>query len=265
MPEAEISELPQSTIDAFHNGKFYIEQPKGVGHRSGIDAMLLGATVPLDATGKLADLGAGAGAAGLSVASRSGVETVLVEKTEIMSDFARRTLALDQNRDFAQQCSVLNADVELSGLARLSAGLLDNHFDFVIMNPPFNETADRTTPDALKATAHAMSDNMFEKWIKTAAAILKARGQLSLIARPSSLQNILNACEGRFGQLEITNVFPRSDGDAIRVLVTGVKSSRARLTLRPPLIMHEQADGTSSGKGVYTQAADDLINGRKFL
>ena len=63
MPEAEISELPQSTIDAFHNGKFYIEQPKGVGHRSGIDAMLLGATVPLDATGKLADLGAGAGAA----------------------------------------------------------------------------------------------------------------------------------------------------------------------------------------------------------
>lgn len=262
MPQLE---LPQSTIDAFHKGRFFVEQPKGAGHRSGIDAMLLAATVPLDAKGRLADLGAGAGAAGLSVASRSDIETVLVEKTDIMSKFAERTLALGENNEFAQRCSVLKADVELSGQARVGGGLADNHFDYVIMNPPFNDASDRTTPDALKATAHAMSDNMFEKWIKTAAAISKAKGQLSLIARPSSLQDILNACEGRFARIEITNVLPRSDGDAIRILVTGIKSSRAKLALRPPLIMHEQADGTNSAKNTYTQSVDDLINGRKFL
>ncbi len=32
--------LPE-TIDAFHRGAFYIVQPKGRGHRSGMDAMLL--------------------------------------------------------------------------------------------------------------------------------------------------------------------------------------------------------------------------------
>lgn len=257
--------IPPSTIDAFHKGKFFVEQPVGIGHRSGIDAMLLAATVPLDAVGKLADLGAGAGAAGLSVASRSNVETILVEKTDIMSGFARRTLALDENKEFAQRCSVLEADVELSGQARVGQGLIDNHFDYVIMNPPFNEASDRTTPDALKATAHAMSDRMFEKWIKTAAAISKAKGQLSLIARPSSLHEILSACEGRFGGLEITSVLPRSNGDAIRILVTGMKSSRARLALRPPLIMHEKVDSTNPARSTYTQTVDDLINGRKFL
>lgn len=261
MPKTDVKKTPQSTIDAFHKGKFFIKQPVGAGHRSGIDAMLLAATVPLDAKGRLADLGAGAGAAGLSVAWRSEVEIVLVEKTDIMFKYAQSTLELDENKNFAQNCSVLNADVELSGQARVGEGLIDNHFDYVIMNPPFNDASDRTTPDKLKATAHAMSDNMFEKWIKTAAAISKAKGQLSLIARPSSLHEILSACEGRFGGLEITNVLPRSDTDAIRILVTGIKSSRARLSLRPPVIMHEKSDG----ENIYTSIADDLINGRGFL
>lgn len=265
MSKTDIRERPQSTIDAFHKGRFFVEQPKGVGHRSGVDAMLLAATVPLDATGRLADLGAGAGAAGLSVASRSDVETVLVEKTDIMSEFARRTLALDGNNKFAQRCSVLSADVELAGQARVAEGLMDNHFDYVIMNPPFNDASDRTTPDTLKATAHAMSDNMFEKWIKTAAAISKSKGQLSLIARPSSLHEILNACEGRFGGLQVINVLPRSDVDAIRILVIGIKSSRARLSLCPPIIMHEHDDGTNAGVSTYTKSVDGLINGRKFL
>ena len=29
------------TIDAFHRGRFHLVQPKGGGHRSGVDAMLL--------------------------------------------------------------------------------------------------------------------------------------------------------------------------------------------------------------------------------
>ena len=261
MPNEDITENPQSTIDAFHKGRFFIKQPVGVGHRSGIDAMLLAATIPQEARGRLADLGAGAGAAGLSIACRSNVEIVLVEKTDIMSEFAQCSLALPENKKFSQMCSVLKADVELSGQARVSQGLIDNHFDYVIMNPPFNDASDRTTPDALKATAHAMSDNMFEKWIKTAVAILKAKGQLSLIARPSSLREIISACEGRFGGLEIINLFPHLNANAIRVLVTGIKSSRARLSLRPPIILHENGESSNT----YTSTVDDLINGRGFL
>ena len=33
------------TIDAFHRGRFHVIQPKGRGHRAGMDAML---TKPLD-------------------------------------------------------------------------------------------------------------------------------------------------------------------------------------------------------------------------
>lgn len=252
----------KASVDAFHKGAFYLTQPKENGHRAGIDAMLLASLVPENSSGRLADLGAGAGAAGLAVAYRSKIDVTLFEMSPIMAQYARKSLQLEQNLSFAQRCEVVEADVELSGQARVAAGFDDNAFDHVIMNPPFNEAGDRKAPDELKAQAHAMSgDDLFEKWIKTAAAISKPQGQLSLIARPSSLQKILTACDGRFGGIEITSVLPTQNDNAIRILLTGIKGSKARLVMRPNLIMHSDEDGGRN----YTAVADDLINGRAFL
>lgn len=253
----------QSSIDAFHKGGFYLKQPINSGHRAGIDAMLLASLVPEGASSTLADLGAGAGAAGMAVASRSKIQALLVEADPRMAKFANESIALEQNQHLANRCKVLCADVELSGQDRIKAGLIDNHFNYVIMNPPFNEPNDRATPDGLKAKAHVMSDDLFEKWIKTAAAIAKPKGILCLIARPSSLSKILNACIGRFGGIELTSVQPKINEAAIRVLVTGVKSSKARMIIRPSLIMHEGNDDGANND--YTELAEALINGRKFL
>jgi tRNA1(Val) A37 N6-methylase TrmN6 len=258
----EIASL-SSSIDAFHKGSFYLKQPKDYGHRAGIDAMLLASLIPKDAVGHLADLGAGAGAAGLAVAYRSNINVTLVETSPVMADYARQTLDLKENGMMRARCMVLEADVELSGQARVAAGFEDNKFQHVIMNPPFNETGDRMAPDTLKAQAHAMSgEDLFDKWIKTAVAICRPQGQLSLIARPSSLNKILSACEGRFGGIELTTILPTREDDAIRILFTAIKGSKARMAIRPGIVMHEDDE-----KGVrsYTQIADDLINGIAFL
>ena len=58
------------SVDAFHRGRFVLVQPKGAGHRSGVDAMILAAAVPSGFAGRVADLGAGAGAAGLAASAR---------------------------------------------------------------------------------------------------------------------------------------------------------------------------------------------------
>lgn len=239
-PGRKEAETAAETVDAFHYGRFHLVQPKGRGHRAGMDAMLLAALVPMDATGRLADLGAGAGAAGMAVAARSpGVHVSLVERSPLMAGYARGSLGLPQNASFAARVEVIEADVTLLGKARIAAGLKDEVFDHVVMNPPFNERADRQTPDAVKAEAHAMVPGMFESWIRTAGAIMKPGGQLSLIARPSSIAAVIDACGRRFGGLQVTPVHPRQGEDAIRILVTAVKGSRARLALRSPLLMHD--------------------------
>ncbi len=245
------------TIDAFHRGLFHIVQPKGRGHRAGMDAMLLAALVADDRSVKIADLGAGAGAAGLAVASRlSKAEVTLFERSAEMADYARRSIELPDNAHMAGRVHVIEADVTLTAKPRNDAGLVDESFDHVIMNPPFNDAGDRKTPDALKAEAHAMTNGLFESWIRTAGAIMIPGGQLSLIARPQSIAEIIDACGKRFGGIEITAIHPREGENAVRILVTAIKGSRARLSLRAPLIMHEE------GSHKFSPLVDDFNNGR---
>ena len=100
------------------------------------------------------------------------------------------------------------------------------------------------------------SQDLFERWLRTAAAILKPGGQVSIIARPESMLEILAALKNRFGGIEITPVVPRPGDDAIRILVTAIKGSRARMSLRDRILIHE-------GSGhAFSSQMDDLGNGR---
>lgn len=253
-----MSEIEEETIDAFHRGRFLVAQPKGRGHRSGMDAMLLASLVADDRPScRVADLGAGAGAAGMAVASRlENAQVFLFERSPEMVAFAERSLELPENARFSGRISVHQADVTLRAKARAAAGLPDNHFHHVIMNPPFNDASDRRTPDGLKAEAHAMTETLFEDWLRTASAILMPGGQLSIIARPESIGEIITACGKRLGGLEVTLIHPRPEQNAVRMLVTGIKGSRARLSFRAPLVMHEN-EGHA-----FAALVDDLSNGR---
>jgi tRNA1(Val) A37 N6-methylase TrmN6 len=257
MPDATSDAITDETIDAFHRGRFHVVQPKGRGHRSGMDAMLLASLVADDRKIRVADLGAGAGAAGFAVASRlQQAEVVLFERSGEMADYARRSIELAENAYMAGRVSVVEADVTLKAKARNEAGLTDESFHHVIMNPPFNDPGDRKTPDALKAQAHAMTEDLFESWLRTANAIMMPGGQLSLIARPESIAEIVAACGRRFGGIEVTAIHPRGGENAVRILVTGIKGSRARLSMRAPLTMHQE------GSHKFAPFVDDLNNGR---
>jgi tRNA1(Val) A37 N6-methylase TrmN6 len=244
------------SIDVFHRGRFHLVQPKGGGHRSGIDAMLLAAAVPDSFSGHCADLGAGAGAAGFAVLSRCvSARVTLFENDPLMAECARKSLALPQNHNFANRIAVVEADVTLRGDARQDAGLINNHFDYVVFNPPFNDRTDRQTPDAIKANAHVMGETLFEDWIRTAAAIIKPGGGMALIARPHSLGEILNAIGKRFGALEIIPVHPHAEAAAIRIIVRGTKGSRARMKFLPAHMLH------AKGAEAFLPKAEAVNNG----
>lgn len=253
-------ENPAHTLDAFHRGAFWLVQPKGNGHRAGVDAMLLAAAVPSGFAGRLADFGAGAGAAGLAVAARCpGATVTLVENSPEMAQFASLTLDHPKNVHLRLRASVLMADVTLAGRAREKAGLADGSFDYVIMNPPFNAPRDRPTPDSLKQHAHVMRDGLFEAWIRSAAAVVRPRGGFAVIARPVSLPLILAAFSGRFGSAEIVPIHARAGSPAIRVVIRGRRASRGALALMPPLVLHE---GPGDG---FSSRSDAINNGRASL
>jgi len=254
-------QLPKETVDIFHRGGFSLVQPLGCGHRSGMDAMILAASVPDDFSGRLVDLGAGSGAAALAVLSRLKYvdEAALVEYSPLMLDFAEKTRCHPNNHHLRARIKIIAADICLKGRARCAAGLADNYFDFAIMNPPFNAQTDKITPDIEKARAHVMKEDVWDSWLRTAAAIVKPGGGVALIARPAALFDILGSMRGRFGALIITPILPRPDSHAIRIVVSGKRGSRQALSLAPPLILHER-EGHN-----FTKRADAINNGLASL
>lgn len=250
-----------STLDAFHRGRFWLVQPDRRGHRAGTDAMMLAAAVPSGFAGRLADLGAGAGAAGLAVAARCpGARVTLVENAPEMAGFARRSLALVQNAALAGRCEVMETDVRLADDARRAAGLADFSFDWAIMNPPFNRPNDRASPDALRRQAHVMEDTqVFSAWLKTAGWIVKPGGGVAVIARPQSLPAVLAGMRPYFGAAEIKALHPRADRAAIRIVVRATRGSNRDIEIAPPLNLHDP------GSDRFCAGADAINNGLASL
>jgi len=248
------------SVDSFHRGRFQLVQPARGAHRAGTDAMMLAGAVPGNFRGRLADLGAGAGAAGMAVASRcEGAHVLLVENVPGMADCAARSIALPHNEWLAGRLSLLEADVTLAGAQRAAAGLPDNGFDFAIFNPPFNAAADRPSPHAARERAHVMQAGLFGQWLRTAAAIVRPGGGVALIARPASLGEIIEGLQRRFGAIEIKPILPQADRAAIRIVVRGVRASRAPLSILPGLVLHEH------GSNRLTEQADRINNGLQSL
>lgn len=251
----------ETTVDAFHRGRFHLVQPATGAHRSGVDATILAASIPDGFAGRLADLGAGAGAAAFCVLDRCPeASATLYEKSPLMAACARAGLALEGNGHLRDRAEIVGADVSLDGKAREAAGFPRDLFDWVIANPPFNDPRDRATPKAEKAGAHVMEPDLLMRWIKTACAIARPGSGLSLIARPQSIVEILEAMKRRYGAVTVLPVHPRPSKPAIRIVVTGTKGSRRQMELAPPLFLHDEDGGTR-----FSARADAITNGRATL
>src|SRR5690606_37469504 len=119
---ADLVKHQTPTRDAFLGGRLTLSQPRN-GFRAGLDSVLLGAAVPAGGTALL-DLGAGAGAAGLTALALERTDRAdLAERDPAMLALARNNV--DEN-GFSGRASVLEVDVTARADARRAAGLMDN-------------------------------------------------------------------------------------------------------------------------------------------
>ncbi|WP_341759992.1 tRNA1(Val) (adenine(37)-N6)-methyltransferase [Candidatus Endowatersipora endosymbiont of Watersipora subatra] len=245
------------TKDAFLDGAFFVLQPASGAHRSGIDALLLSASVSQKAKGLLvADLGAGCGVAGLAVAQRNQLTSVdLVEVDPTMVSLALRSLKLRENKHLGNRVNVISADVLASGKDRKINKLIDNKYDHVIANPPYNTTNFHASDYTLKAKAHVLKSGGLEGWFKTATSILKSSGQFSVILRPDSLSTALNALTGRMGNISVCPIHAKSGEPASRIIITATKGSRAPFQLMSGKILHKKS-------ACYALWAENIFRGR---
>ncbi len=238
--------------DAVLGGRLVLRQPRK-GHRVGHDAILLAAAISAHPGDRLVDLGAGVGAAGLAVASRiEDVAVTLVEIDPALATLARENAA---RNGLAERVRTVCLDVAAAPAAFAAAGLTPGAADHVLMNPPFN-APQHPSPDRGRRLAHAAAPDILGRWMQTAARLLGPAGIVTLIWRADGLDAVLAALAADFGAVTILPIHAKPDAPAIRVLVRGVKASRAPLTLLPGFVLaDEEGRPTTAAEAVLREGA----------
>ncbi|MBV1700994.1 MAG: methyltransferase [Hyphomicrobiales bacterium] len=245
--------------DLWLGGRLTLRQPRH-GQRSGTDAVLLAASLAAPA-GTGLDIGAGVGAAGLSLAMRaretgvSGCHITLVEISAPIATLAQHNITANGLSAYASVC---NVDI-LDKPARRAAGLGNQSADFIVTNPPFYAPGTvRASPNAEKSRAHVLHPSGTAGWVRACLDLLGPHGVLSLIHIPEALPALLGAMAGHLGAITIIPVHARPGQNAIRLLVQGRKGSRAPLQVASPLVLHDTC-------GAFTPQAEALHRGEAFI
>ena len=246
------------TEDRWLGGRLMLGQPKR-GHRVGTDAALLVAAASDGRQGRIVDVGAGVGAVGLALAQRNPLASAdLLELDPELAELAESNAA---RNGLQARTRVLLLDA-LNPRQRREAGLAESA-SCVVSNPPFFEAkAVRASPHEGKARAHVMpraeAGATLGDWIRASIAILAPGGRLVMIHRPDALDAILAAIGSRLGALALLPVHPAIGGSAHRLLVSGVKGSKAPLRIAPGMVLHG-ADGR------LTAEADAIHRGERLI
>ena len=240
--------------DAFLGGQLRLKQLKS-GHRAGHDAVLLAAATPARSGDRVADLGAGAGVAGLAVARRvAGIDLVLVEIDAALAGLARANA--DAN---AIHADVIVLDLEADATAFAAAGLAPDSVDAVLMNPPFNDPARHcASPDTARGIAHMATATTLSKWVHAARRILKSRGVLTLIWRADGIAEVIAALDHGFGSLQVLPIHGDARGPAMRILVGATKGGRAPTQIHPSLLLNDES-------GVPNKKVQEILAGKGSL
>ncbi|WP_196504360.1 tRNA1(Val) (adenine(37)-N6)-methyltransferase [Aestuariivirga litoralis] len=240
------------TDDAFLGGKLQILQPEK-GYRAGIDAVFLAASIPTLPGEATFEVGLGAGVAALCMLAR--VKQAHVTGIEINTRYA---LLCEQNakrNNFGNALRVIHADVKEALRRDLTTMPEHGSFAHAFANPPFYDEGKVTaSPTLMKSRAHAFGPEDLELWVKLLHAMVAPRGTVTLIHRADSLSDILDAMRGKFGDIRIAPLFPRQGAPASRIIVQGIKASKAPLQILPGLNLHNQ-DNT------FTPEAEAVLRG----
>ena len=217
------------TRDAFLGGQLQLWQPVR-GYRAGVDPILLAASVPAVSGQSVLELGCGAGAAMLALATRvPGVQVTGVELQAEYADLARRNAAANG----------IPAQVETCDLSQLPDGVRQRRFDHVIANPPYYRSgAHSLAEDPGRQIALAEATPLAD-WISVASRRLAPKGILHMIHRAGRLPDMLTACSDHLGSVEVLPLVPRTGRMAELVILRARKGGRADFRLHSPLVLHE--------------------------
>lgn len=222
-------------------GRVRHAQP-AAGHRTGLEPVLLAASVPATPGERVLEGGTGSGAGLICLAARvAGISGVGVERDVNMAAIARANIAAN----------------DMTGLLVVDGDLLEHapegSFDHAFANPPWHDARGTASPDEAREAARRGAADLLGRWTAALARPLRPRGTLTLVIAATALPAAMAALAAhRCGSLAVLPLWPKAGRAAKLVLLRGIKQGRAPFRLLPGLLLHAPDGG-------FTEAANAVL------
>jgi len=232
------------TTGTLLGGLVRYDQPKE-GYRTGIEPVLLAASVPAREGESVLEAGCGAGAGLLCLGWRvAGIIGLGLERDPAMAALAARNFT-------ANGLAALRAEIADVGDWRAEA-----MFDHAFANPPWFSPADTVSPVAARQAAKSAHDGLLDTWVSSLARALRPRGTLSLILPVAALPEAIAAfTAAKCGDLTLMPLWPREGTPAKMLILQGKRLGRGAMRLLPGLVLHDAVG--------FTQEADRVLRRRE--
>ena len=214
------------------------------GYRTGIEPVLLAASIPAQRGERVLEAGTGAGAGLLCLGWRiPGLSGLGIERDPGMAALARSNLS-ENGSGF----SIIEADV----VALRGMGPVDHAF----ANPPWHDPGSTRSPDPVRDLAIHQGVAGLAGWIEALGTALAPRGTLTLVLPASLAGEAIAILHGRgLGRLILFPLWPRT-GVAAKIVLVQATAGRGAARIAAGLVLHESSQGyTAETEAVLREGA----------
>lgn len=224
------------TLDDLQNGYFIYQSADGF--RFGVDAVLLSGFVSVKVQETVLDLGTGTGIIPILLAAKTpGRQFTGLEIQKESAELARESVRFNRLED---RISIVEGDIKEASRIFGSESM-----NVVVSNPPYMIAAHglRASGDARYIARHEVRCT-FEDVAREAARMLKSRGRMYLIHRPSRLAELFSTLKKyALEPKRIRFIHPYVDKEPSMVMIEALKGGNSGMRVEPPLIIYEK-DGS---------------------
>ena len=224
-------------------GRVIYRQPKR-GYRTGIEPVLMAASLAPEPGMRVLEAGTGAGAGLLCLLARiPGTAATGVERDAGLAELARANLAANGMAGVVETADLL---------------ALPPHpaFDHAMANPPWHEASGTASPDSLRDTAKRARPGLLAEWTAALARLVRPGGSVTFILPAASVGEAVVALLGEScGNLALFPLWPRAGQEARLVLVRAIKAARGPSRILPGLVLHAEHGFTAAARSILWDGA----------
>lgn len=213
------------------------------GYRTGIEPVLLAASVPAQPGQTVLEAGCGAGAGLLCLTTRCpDIDGVGLEADGATARLAAENIA--ENGKSGRVRIVHGSIPRIPPTLRALTPGVNGRFHHAMANPPWHPSDHTGAQDARRRLAMTMPEGGWHDWITTLSRWVLPGGSLSL-ALPASVVD--RACEALrdagFGGITLFPLWPKQRRSSKIVLMRAVQGGKGVFSLLPGLVLHRDEGG----------------------